>query len=160
MMNPNHRMVIYRGLPGSGKTTIAMLERKAQAKDCACEVFEADHYYMKDGVYHFDPGKIGLAHSDCARRVMNFMEEHKNSNALAIVSNTAIAAWEISPYIMLANVHNWWSMVITIVCPLRLCMQRETHNVPDRTMMEMAGTLATEKLPSHWNQKVIFNGVE
>jgi hypothetical protein len=71
MTNHNHRMVIYRGLPGSGKTTIATLEQHSQAKDCACEIFEADHYFMKDGVYHFDPGKIGLAHSDCARRVMD-----------------------------------------------------------------------------------------
>jgi len=51
---------LIRGLPGSGKTTMA---KKIEG----FEHFEADQYFEKDGSYEFDPSELNSAHEECQR---------------------------------------------------------------------------------------------
>lgn len=54
------KLVLIRGLPGSGKSTIA----RAMA---AYEHYEADMYFEKGGEYCYDASKIKDAHEWCQR---------------------------------------------------------------------------------------------
>jgi len=81
-------LVIVRGLPGSGKSTVG-------AKFGV--VRSADDYFMSDGVYNFDPSKIVAAHAACQKAVKNDL-----NGDIAVVANTFCMGWELNPYIKIA----------------------------------------------------------
>ena len=86
-------LYIVRGVPGSGKTTLA--------KQLTANVFEADHYfYDNDGNYNFIPSEIKEAHKECQQFVGYAMESGIQKIA---VSNTFTQEWEMKPYFELAE---------------------------------------------------------
>jgi len=72
-------LLIIRGLPGSGKTTIAALFPDA----VICEV---DQYFYKRGIYQFEPRKLGAAVKHCKAKALNAM---KDAAPLIVVSNVS-----------------------------------------------------------------------
>lgn len=85
-------LYIVRGLPGSGKSTLA--------KSLTENHYEADMFFMKDGVYNFEPTKIKAAHSWCQDSVRSLMENEVGKIA---VSNTFTQEWEMKPYFDMAS---------------------------------------------------------
>jgi predicted kinase len=82
-------LIIVRGLPGSGKSTIG-------GKFGA--VRSADDFFMSDGVYNFDPSKIVDAHGACQQAVKTDLD----NGDVAVVANTFCMGWELNPYIKIA----------------------------------------------------------
>ena len=82
------KVVIIRGLPGSGKSTMAMkhfVDLKGY-KHC-----EADHYFYNNGVYEFKPAELAKAHEYCLNKAASFIENgHK-----VVIANTFSKKWEI-----------------------------------------------------------------
>ncbi len=65
MKSPEKSLIILRGLPGSGKTTLAHLI----SADGQHPVFGIDDYFTDgDGNYHFDHLKNHLAYKHCETR--------------------------------------------------------------------------------------------
>ena len=87
-------LLLIRGLPGSGKTTMA--KQYAQIGYVHCE---ADQYFERDGVYKFDPAKLRAAHDDCLRRAIAAMDAGRS----VVVSNTFTRRWEMGPYLNAAK---------------------------------------------------------
>lgn len=87
------KMIIMRGLPGSGKTTIA--------KDLGADVIcSADDYFTdSDGVYSFSPQRLKDAHENCQSRVKDALAQ----NLFVVVDNTHTRRWEMQPYIDMAK---------------------------------------------------------
>ena len=86
--------MLIRGLPGSGKSTVAKLFDKALH-------FEADMYFLDaDGNYQFDASKIKNAHNWCRHSVMDAMKE---GHPIVVVSNTFTQEWEMEVYYLLAE---------------------------------------------------------
>lgn len=54
------RLVLIRGLPGTGKTTLA---KGYVAK--GYRHFEADHFFMQNGQHRFDKERLSEAHAWC-----------------------------------------------------------------------------------------------
>lgn len=108
-------LIIVRGLPGSGKSTIAATYAKTHKH------IEADQFFMVNGAYLFDPKKLTSAHNWC-------IEETKKQLAgggQAIVSNTFTTIERLKPYLALSpetevikatgdfgNVHNVPSAIL------------------------------------------------
>lgn len=99
-MNPV--LYIVRGLPGSGKSTIAK-KLVHESKH-----FEADMFFIKDGVYNFNSTLIKDAHEWC----FNSVERAMRTRTDICVSNTFTQRWEFQPYIDLAIEHNYDYQVI------------------------------------------------
>ena len=59
----NNTLYIIRGIPGSGKSTLA---KKLVGDD---NYFEADMYFLQDGIYEFDITKIKDAHDWCYNKI-------------------------------------------------------------------------------------------
>ena len=117
-------LYIVRGVPGSGKTTLA--------KQLTANVFEADHYfYDNDGNYNFIPSEIKEAHKECQQFVGYAMESGIQKIA---VSNTFTQEWEMEPYFELAKKHGF--DVFTIIVENRHGGLNQ-HGVPEDKIEQM-----------------------
>jgi predicted kinase len=87
-------LVLVRGLPGSGKSTVAK-------QDYPCHVLvEADQYFINEfGKYCFNPAEIRDAHEWCQNRVKTLLEENQD----VVVANTFTRRWEMVPYFEIAE---------------------------------------------------------
>lgn len=89
------QMILVRGLPGSGKSTIA----KA-LKNAGFAWYEADMYFMDvQGEYLFNPAKVKDAHLWCQHSARLALKCGEN----VVVSNTFAQMWEIIPYFKIAR---------------------------------------------------------
>ncbi len=117
-------LIIVRGLPGSGKTTLA----KKFGKAICC----ADDYVTdRNGNYNWSIETIGASHAWCQRKCERFMKVAINT---IIVSNTLTTPKELKPYMELASKHGY--RVFSIVAENRHG-GINVHNVPKETMDKM-----------------------
>ena len=94
MKTTERELLLIRGLPGSGKTTMA--KQYAQIGYVHCE---ADQYFERGGEYRFDPAKLHAAHDDCLRRAISAMDAGRS----VVVANTFTRRWEMEPYLRAAK---------------------------------------------------------
>jgi predicted kinase len=82
-------LILIRGLPGSGKTTMA------KAMDGYVH-FEADQWMTDaEGNYCFDSDKLTAAHEACRAAAKQALDAGRN----VVVSNTFVERWEMQPYL-------------------------------------------------------------
>lgn len=73
---------------------------------------------------------------------------------LIVVDNTNTDPVEIAPYYKMAEYHDYEAEVITILVPIEVCVQRQTHGVPFSTLVRMAMNME-KRLPGFWNTRSI-----
>ncbi|MFZ4479081.1 MAG: AAA family ATPase [Rhodoferax sp.] len=82
-------LVLIRGLPGSGKTTMAKVLALVDYQH-----FEADMFFELNGPYLYDSTRIRDAHAWCLRMTKEALQQGKR----AVVSNTFVRLWEMDAY--------------------------------------------------------------
>ena len=92
------RLVILRGVSGSGKSTRTM-EFIAE-KTNNFSVCSADDYFMNAGVYVFNPSFLGAAHAACKNKARHAIKEKVG---LIIIDNTNTQTWEFKDYVEMAK---------------------------------------------------------
>ena len=124
-------LYIVRGVPGSGKSTIA----KSIAK--SWQIFEADKYFMKNGNYEFDFNGLKDAHNFCKRQVHKAMYPSLVNSLFyrnIVVSNTFTQEWEMKFYQIIAKKYGY--KVYTIIVENRHGGKNE-HGVPEEKVQVM-----------------------
>ena len=123
-------LYLLRGLPGSGKSTIA----KSLA---GCHV-EADMYFMNDGRYEFDASKLSEAHNFCQNRAASYMYANWPR---VVVSNTFTQEWEMEAYYALAKKFGY--TVFSLIVENRHGGVNK-HNVPEEALQRMENRFETK----------------
>jgi len=119
------KLILVRGVSGSGKTTYA---KKLINDDPSLSHYEADMFFYKNGNYKFNPNKLNLAHHWCKTQTENNLQNGKS----VIVSNTFTQKWEIEPYIELGKKYN-----ANIIIKKATRNYQNVHGVPDEIVERM-----------------------
>lgn len=85
-------LIIIRGLPGSGKSTLGGNVVDSFPGFTLCE---ADDFFVKDGVYTWNRAFIGAAHDECYSKAMKTLM----LGGHAVVCNTFCTVREIQRYV-------------------------------------------------------------
>jgi predicted kinase len=97
-------LILLRGVPGSGKTTLGKTILKCIASDDP-DVISADDFFVdKNGNYNFDGSKLKLAHEQSIQRCS---EKMKNKFTRIVVANTFTQKWEMERYYEMAERYNY-----------------------------------------------------
>ena len=117
-------LILVRGLPGSGKSTLS----KKLSSAMNAYHYEADQYFIKDGVYQFDINRIVDAHDWCQESTRSSLA----ASVSVIVSNTFTTRRELRPYFEIAAEFN-------IIPQIVLCQGTwgSIHGVPEETLARM-----------------------
>lgn len=126
-------VVLIRGLPGCGKTTLA----RSKCKEPNWRMVAADDFFTSErGVYTFNPRHIGFAH-DYARAQMLRHLLHGHNVA---VHNTFSMKWEMDSYVKCARMFGA-SIDIIDLFDAGLSddelFARNSHGVPIRVISKM-----------------------
>ncbi len=88
------QLVLIRGVPGSGKTTMAGLEFPDY------QLVEADDYFIDEkGLYRYNSNLLKQAHRYCQNKTFRSL----SNGVRVVVANTFVKLWEIQPYISFAD---------------------------------------------------------
>lgn len=117
-------LFIIRGLPGSGKSTVA--ERISRAI-CTADDFHTD----RKGNYHWKSENVGRAHAWCQRKCERFL---KKGITPVAVANTSTTEKELKLYYDIAEKYDY--RVFSVIVENRH-EGKNIHNVPEETMNKM-----------------------
>lgn len=155
-------MIIMRGLPGAGKSYTAQTIRNYADDHCEVISVSADDYFYNDrGDYRFDPSKLPQAHGECFRKAVSWATATvlPTRSRLIVVDNTNISAWEVAPYMALAQAYAIPAYILTVDCGQEERMKRNAarpldRRVPEVILANMAMRMHEERLPPFWENVV------
>ena len=127
-LHPATSKIVYiiRGLPGSGKTTLARLIAACYHTE---DWFEADMYFDGINGYEFKPELLGDAHEWCFKQFTMALDA---GSRCVIISNTSSRLKEFTHYMEYA--YDMGYEVQVIECQMQF---GSIHDVPDATIAKM-----------------------
>jgi tRNA uridine 5-carbamoylmethylation protein Kti12 len=124
-----HTIIILRGLPGSGKSTVAGKIKEMYGNTGNTVVIcSADNYFMVDGSYKFNAEKLGEAHQACKDTFMLSVKSTEQK-LVVVVDNTHSTCLEYAHYAST----NLSTFVLEFACSMsdiEMCAARSVHQVP------------------------------
>ncbi|XP_035222464.1 uncharacterized protein LOC118195279 isoform X2 [Stegodyphus dumicola] len=125
-------LIILRGLPGSGKSSLARKMKFSGA------VFSTDDFFYKKGKYAFDPNQLTEAHAWNKIRTRNALEKGVTP---VIIDNTNTEVWEMVPYIFLGKKFNYEIVILEPNTPWKFNVKelakRNKHHVSKEKIAKM-----------------------
>jgi len=119
-------LILLRGLPGSGKSTLGEVILKTYGLNNTNDVLSADDFFVDEkGNYNFDFSKLKEAHNSCQ---LKCAERMKLQLSKIVVANTFTQDWEMQSYFDMADRYNY--RVHSIIVENRHD-SKNIHNVPE-----------------------------
>lgn len=132
------QLIIMRGIPGAGKSTIAKAIESLYRTDYPTKInmvtiASADKFF-DDGKVPFDAKLLKFAHDYCLGVATRSM---LMGCAKVIVDNTNTRAWEFAPYVTLASTLQYNLKIVRVMTPLEIAVKYCEHKVPEDKIREM-----------------------
>lgn len=143
------RCYILQGISGAGKTTLARRIQR-EARDERCVIVSADHFFMVNGAYRFDPSKLSEAHAQCLKRFIGSIGE-----AIVVVDNTNSTVAEIAPYYAIAEAYGYDTRILRVRCRPDIAAARGLHGVSEEKNWSVADAIVTQNYPRRWRIEVV-----
>jgi predicted kinase len=125
-------LILLRGIPGSGKTTLGETILHQPGSNNTNNVLSADDFFIDEsGNYNFDSTKLKEAHNMCQQKCA---ERMKMELSKIVVANTFTENWEMKSYFDMAERYKY--RVHTIVVENRHG-GKNIHGVPDDKLQIM-----------------------
>ncbi len=128
------KITLLIGVPGSGKSFKA---KEIASNNPNTVICSTDDYFMVNGVYQFDPKKLGINHGACQFKAEKAMIDGFD----VIIDNTNITQGSRYPYVKLAEKYGYEVEEVFVECDIEVAIKRNTHNVPEATIRRMAATI-------------------
>ena len=136
-MNKSERQLfLFRGLPGSGKSTAEPSQENWDHR-----VLETDMFLKNNGVYEFDPKKLPWAHDQCFKKTVELLDMGFDVS----VANTFTQLWEMELYLAIPDVQIFVIEMKT--------QYKSIHDVPDESFRRMQDRW--EELPEDFPWPVV-----
>tara|TARA_Y100000034_G_scaffold130321_2_gene188560 strand:- start:94475 stop:95068 length:594 start_codon:yes stop_codon:yes gene_type:complete len=145
-----NRIIIVRGLPGSGKTTLAkdlemrFFQRKERDKfgtlrQSSVHCVAADDYFTDaEGNYEFNPSRLSEAHLHCGAKLLLATAMMNHRAVTFIQHNTNIRYYELAPYVQTGLLQYDEVHIVELKLPISKSIQSQTHGVPEWKIGMMA----------------------
>lgn len=154
LKNQGRKVIILRGLPGSGKSTfVGDLEGLLGPYGAVSEdlqVCSADHFFVveKTGDYQFNPHLLKQAHASCRDNFHYWAAKRGPKKPIyLVVDNTNTSMKEMDFYLKEADEYRWDVVIITFNTDIDTSIRRNIHGVPPETIIKMDEQLKNCKLP-------------
>lgn len=119
-------LILLRGVPGSGKTTLGEVILYTPGSNNTNNVLSADDFFIdENGNYNFDSTKLKEAHNQCQ---LKCAERMKHQLSKIVVANTFTQEWEMKTYFEMAERYKY--RVHTVIVENRH-LNKNVHDVPD-----------------------------
>lgn len=144
------RVLILRGLPGSGKSDF---EAALRGRGVVVRTFCVNDYFTgRDGGYRFAAGDLTAAHTLCFRRMQTAVHAYRVAAAgpeqltgtvftgpdILVVNNTNLHRAEYTPYVMVARAATVEVVLIRFDVDPEVCAVRNTRGISAAAIKEMA----------------------
>jgi len=143
---PRGLLVLLRGVPGAGKSTLAARYRGAM-------VLGTERFFRgPDGTYRFDQARLGAAHEACLEQFHAALA----AGTTPIVVDKCNLTWRaIEPYVLAARRARYEIQVVTLLADPDVCWRRNAHGVPREKVRELDRILNEVRLPAWLPSKTI-----
>jgi len=161
------RLIVLRGIPGSGKSTFVKKELPK-----ADLVASADDGMMEGTPpkYVFNPAKLPAAHGACLLAVIAALQEGAAqremarisgiplSEMLIVVDNTSTSVAEIAPYVAVGQAFGAEVVIMTLRIDPAIAGPRNVHGVPQAGVDRMAAALdeGTKGIMPWWDHELLI----
>ncbi len=151
------KVIILRGLPGSGKSSYV---RRLRQENVGCQVVvvSSDYFFEEEGEYNFDPSKLGEAHGKCLVCFIHEIERRfDRKDFILVVDNTNVTLVEMAPYVAISQAYGLELHIVDCKCSITNSVKRNTHGVPESTVFKMAELWQGDnEFPSYWPKPLVF----
>tara|TARA_B110000503_G_scaffold141849_1_gene236663 strand:- start:1838 stop:2347 length:510 start_codon:yes stop_codon:yes gene_type:complete len=145
------QVIIMSGVSGAGKDTWIKKFQETNP-DVKTFVVSADSYFTtKDGVYNFNPSKLGEAHNACIRDFIQHVRNYIEEDGVVFVNNTNTTSEEIAPYYAIASAYGAEVELVTVYALPHIAAKRNVHGVPEKGIQAMHDRIQARKIPPFWN---------
>uniref|UniRef100_A0A8C4QGQ8 CUE domain-containing protein n=1 Tax=Eptatretus burgeri TaxID=7764 RepID=A0A8C4QGQ8_EPTBU len=152
-------LILLRGLPGSGKSTMA---RKIRMENKDAAVLSTDDYFVQGGIYSYNPDLLSEAHEWNHKRAREAMDACKSP---VIIDNTNLKLWEMKPYVAMARQRNYSIMFLEPDTPWKFnpkqLERKNSHGISkeriNRMMAHYEHQVDVEKILSSFQTKPVMN---
>lgn len=140
----NKRVIIMRGIPGSGKSTEAQrwLDMVPQGIAVSADTF------MYAGDRAWDSDRLEWCHERCQETYVQMLDE---GVPLIIVDNTNTKGSDLVFYVQWAERRGYAFSIFQINVDPKVAFERGRHPVPLATLELMGRRLWSERLPTTWD---------